>query len=100
VHGEDWYSLTAPSGASLQKSLDWLVPFADGSQVHEEFVHSSIRFDYERRDAGVPGFSGNFDAKNARNVFALAARLDPKYTGIVNKLGGAPSWLDVVWPIV
>jgi len=99
MHGEDWYALATRSGASLQKSLDWLAPFADGSKVHQEFLHSSVRFDYERRDAGVAGFSGEFDPKNARNVFALAARLDTRYAALAQKLRAGPTWLDVVWPL-
>lgn len=99
MHGEDWYHVAARSGASLQKSLDWLTPFADGSRVHPEFVHSSVRFDYERRDAGVPGFSGNFDPKGARNLFAAASRLDGRYQSIAVKLRASPTWLDVVWPL-
>lgn len=99
MHGEDWYGTATRSGASLQKSLDWLAPFADGSKVHNEFVHSRIRFDYERRDAGVPGFSGNFDPKNASNLFALAARLDARYAPLARKLRAGSTWLDVVWPL-
>ena len=99
MHGEDWYALATRSGASLRKSLDWLAPFADGSKVHQEFVHSRVRFDYERRDAGVAGFSGEFDPKNARNVFALAARLDTRYAALAQKLRAGPTWLDAVWPL-
>jgi len=99
MHGEDWYASAARSGASLQKSLDWLAPFADGSKVHQEFVHSRVRFDYERRDAGVAGFSGEFDPKNARNVFAQAARVDTRYAALAQKLRAGPTWLDVVWPL-
>jgi hypothetical protein len=99
MHGEDWYASETRSGASLQKSLDWLAPFAEGSKVHQEFVHSSVRFDYQRRDAGVAGFSGEFDPKNARNVFALAARVDARYAALAQKLRAGPTWLDVVWPL-
>lgn len=53
MHGDNWYSLSASSSATLQRSLDWLVPFAQGSRVHKEFVHSTVCFDYERRDAGT-----------------------------------------------
>lgn len=99
MHGDDWYSLSAPSGATLEKSLDWLAPYADGSKVHAEFVHSSVRFDYQRRDAGLAGFSGNFDPKVARMVFALAARLDARYVPLTMKLHASSPWLDAIWPL-
>jgi hypothetical protein len=99
MHGEDWYGLATRSGAALRRSLDWLAPFADGSKVHQEFLRSRVRFDFERRDAGVAGFSGEFDPKNARNVFALAARVDARYAALAQKLRAGTTWLDVVWPL-
>ena len=98
-HGDDWYHLRAPSGASLAQALDWLVPYADGSRTHVEFVHSTVRFDGERRDAGVPGFAGDFDPKVAREVFALAARLDGRYAALARKLGASDPLLDIAWPL-
>jgi hypothetical protein len=98
MHGDDWYALAPRSGGTLQKSLDWLAPFADGSKTHDEFVHSTVRFDYERRDAGVTGFSGLYDPKGARKVFAWAARLDARYTPLAEKIQ-ADSWLEVIWPL-
>lgn len=98
-HGTDWYAAASPNEASLAKSLDWLAPYADGSRTHAEFVHSTVRFDYQRREAGVTGFSGDFDPKAARDLFAAAARLDRRYADLSHKLGTTGPWLDLVWPL-
>jgi len=98
-HGEDWYALAAPSGAALPRSLDWLAPYADGRLRHAEFLHTTVRFDEERREAGLAGFAGDFDAKAARDLFAMAARLDARYAALSRKLGSTGPWLDLLWPL-
>ena len=98
-HGEDWYGLAAPSGAALPRALDWLAPYLDGRLRHAEFVHSTVRFDYQRREAGLAGFAGAFDAKAARDLIAMAARLDARYAPLSRTLGSTGPWLDLLWPL-
>jgi hypothetical protein len=88
------------NGASLQAALGWLMPYADGSKTHEEFVHSNVPFDAKRREAGLPGYSGQWDPKNATELFHLAARLDGRYTPIALQLAPTPpAWLAVCLPL-
>jgi hypothetical protein len=93
AHGQDWYHLTTSKGASLEKALEWLAPYADGKKTHVEFVHSTVAFDAKRREAGVKGFSGKWDARTSGLLFALAFRLDAQWAPLAKKLGGAPKWL-------
>ena len=93
AHGQDWYHLTNSKGASLQKSLEWLAPFAEGKEKHIEFVHSTVAFDAKRREAGVKGFSGSWDPKSSGLLYAYAARLDDVWHPLSKRLGGAPDWL-------
>lgn len=51
-NGIDLYHYQAPSGSSLPKSVDFLVPFCDGSQTHAEFVNSTVEFDRKRAAEG------------------------------------------------
>jgi hypothetical protein len=97
LHGADWYGETSPAGASLGGALDWLAPFADGSKSHIEFVHTTVRFDIERKEAGVPGFAGAFEPSDARLTFALAARLDRRYDAVTERLGAVP-WIELCSP--
>lgn len=98
-HGEDWFSQRSATGAALSTSLDWLAPYAEGRKTHAEFERSTVRFDFERRRAGVAGFSGNFEPAKARELYALAARLDPRYRPLAVKLASGTPWYDVVWPL-
>jgi hypothetical protein len=94
-HGEDWWMA---ADAALPRAFAWLEPYAAGRLAHEEFVHTQVAFDRERRDAGVKGFDGLFDPKAARTAFALAARLDPRWAHLARDLRYS-GWLDVVFPL-
>ncbi|KMZ11599.1 hypothetical protein BHUM_05803 [Candidatus Burkholderia humilis] len=99
-HNRNWLPERAPSGATLADALNWLTPYALGTKMHEEFVKSTMAFDAKRRDAGLPGFSGQWDPKNAAELFYLAARLDGRYAPVAQRLAATPpAWLAVCLPL-
>jgi hypothetical protein len=99
-HNRNWLNEKAPNGATLAAALDWLMPYAMGTKSHEEFVHSDVPFDAKRREAGLPGYSGQWDPKNATELFHLAARLDGRYTPVALQLAPTPpAWLAVCLPL-
>ena len=99
LRGEDWLTLRGDNGASLAAGLDWLLPYARGEQVHEEYVHSRIKFDFQRRDAGVPGFSGPWDPENSANLYWTAATLEGAYAAVAKALKPAPAWISACWTV-
>jgi Alginate lyase len=99
-HNRNWLGERAQSGATLAGALNWLTPYALGTRTHEEFVNSKVPFDASRREAGLPGFSGQWDPKNAAELFHLSARLDGRYTPIALRLAPTPpAWLAVCLPL-
>ncbi|MEX3790137.1 alginate lyase family protein [Paraburkholderia sp. BR14374] len=99
-HNRNWLQEKGANGATLLAALNWLVPFAMGTQTHEEFVHSNVAFDAKRREAGLPGYSGRWDPKNAAEMFHLAARLDGRFTPVALQLAPTPpAWLAVCLPL-
>ena len=99
-HNRNWLTERAQSGATLAGALDWLTPYALGTRTHEEFVGSKVPFDATRREAGLPGFTGAWDPKNAAELFHLAARLDGRYAPIALRLAPSPpAWLAVCLPL-
>jgi hypothetical protein len=99
-HNRNWLTDRAQSGATLAGALNWLTPFALGTNTHEEFVGSKVPFDATRREAGLPGFKGAWDPKNAAELFHLAARLDGRYTPVALRLAPSPpAWLAVCLPL-
>lgn len=92
--GQNWLNARTPNGASLSAAIDWLTPYADGSRTHEEYVHSHVPFDKTRKDAGLPGYSGPWEPKGAGTLYWQAARLDPNYRPLAERLAAtAPDWL-------
>jgi hypothetical protein len=99
-HNRNWLSQRAENGASLAGALNWLTPYALGGKTHDEFVHSSVPFDSKRREAGLPGYSGQWNPQSAAELFYLAARLDGRYTRVALQLSPAtPAWLAVCLPL-
>jgi hypothetical protein len=99
-HNRNWLAERAASGATLADALNWLTPYALGTKTHDEFVHSSVAFDAKRREAGLPGYSGEWDPKNSAELFYLAARLDGRYAPVALRLAPTPpAWLAVCLPL-
>nr|WP_321934528.1 alginate lyase family protein [Paraburkholderia sp. J8-2] len=99
-HNRNWLTERAANGATLAAALDWLTPYALGQKTHEEFVHSNVPFDAKRREAGLPGYTGQWDPKNAAELFHLAARLDGRFAPVALKLAPTPpAWLAVCLPL-
>ncbi|NWK78981.1 alginate lyase family protein [Aquitalea sp. LB_tupeE] len=95
---QDWLHDKAPSGGSLQLALNWLRPYAEGQLQHQEFVHSQVRFDFVRREAGLPGYAGNWQANTSRKLYALASRLSPDYDSTLLTGPQLPDWIQQCWP--
>jgi len=97
--GEDWTRLKGASGQTLGTALDWLEPYAAGRKTHEEYVHTSVRFDLQRREAGEPGFSGLWDPKSAAGLYWTASALEPGYLPTARALSPSPPrWLWAAAP--
>jgi hypothetical protein len=96
-HGHDWFHGT-PSVAS---AVDWLIPYALDKKTHEEFVHSSVKFDAVRAQAGLKGYSGRWDPAHSIYLLKIASALDPKYgpaleTVLQNTGNHPPAWLALL----
>lgn len=97
LRGEDWLTLKGDNGASLQAGLNWLLPYAKGEKTHDEYIHSKIKFDFQRRDAGVPGFSGLWEKDSATNLYWTASTLDGAYASVAKTLKPEPAWVSACW---
>jgi hypothetical protein len=100
AHGHDWFHTTATGPPSLEMAVDWLVPFALGSKTHQEFVHSTVKFDAARDKVGEVGYSGQWDPKTCIGLMSLAASLDPKYAPVLAKVetdtaAKTPAWITL-----
>lgn len=100
--GVDYYTYQAPSGSSIQKSVEWLLPYLDGRMTHAEFVNSTVDFDRRRAQNGESSYKAGtlFEPKNGVEVLLLAAYFDDKLMELTKRLlgseGNYPVWQVVV----
>lgn len=100
--GVDYYTYQAPSGSSLQKSVEWLLPYLDGRQTHAEFVHSTVEFDRRRAQNGETSYKAGtlFQPGSAEATVVLAAYFDDKLMDLARRLLGSdeqyPNWQAVI----
>ncbi|MFC5282334.1 alginate lyase family protein [Pedobacter alpinus] len=86
--GFDYYTYQSISSSSIQKSVEFLVPYAKGEKTHAEFVNSRAAFDRRRANNNEPGYKigANYDPKNAIDVFIEASYFNKEFVEIVNTL--------------
>jgi len=99
---KDYYHYTAPSGASLAKSVEWLLPYLDGRQTHAEFVNSTVEFDRRRAKNGEAGYTAGtlFEPKAGISTLVLASWFDEGKLALARQLAGSgedyPNWQAVI----
>jgi len=100
--GVDYYHHETSSGASISKSLEYLIPFVTGERIHPEFVHSRVAFDAARAKNNEPAYmAGNpFKPSEALGVVTVAAWYKPSLLTLVQKLKNSnerfPDWQSVM----
>ncbi|HEY4337839.1 MAG TPA: alginate lyase family protein [Puia sp.] len=99
---KDYYHYLAPSGASLAKSVEWLLPYLDGRQTHAEFVNSTVEFDRRRAQNGEAGYKSGtlFEPKSGIATLVLASYFDEAKLPLAQRLAGSgeayPNWQAVI----
>ena len=89
AHGHDWYGAPEIRGR-LASALNWLAPFARGERQHEEFVHSTVKFDARRAAANVKGYAGLWQRNEAADLYRIASHLDPQFRAVSVGLDATP----------
>jgi hypothetical protein len=74
----DFYNYQSPTGSSIRKSMEWLLPYLDGTKTHAEFVNSTVQFDRDRAKNNEPGYQAGtlFDPKQGAQTLLLATWFD------------------------
>jgi len=87
-HGVELYDYQSPSGASLRKSVQFLVPYCNGTATHAEWVNSHVAFDRQRAAAGEAKFKAGtlFDPEDGLRALQLAAYFDEGLNPLVGRL--------------
>lgn len=99
--GTNLFDYRAHTGATLHRSVDFVVPFATGEKTHLEFAHSKVSYDRKRARSGETGYQVHqWDPKASIKVFTLAAWFSPSYGKLAAKIAGKPDQEFIDWQMV
>jgi len=92
-NGPNFYTYESNKGASIRKSVEWLIPYMNGEKQHEEYSHTKVKFDRDRAKNGEAGYGpGNFFKPiSALPVFQLSIYFDPEQQKILETVNSATS---------
>ncbi len=100
---QDLYRWQSPDGSSIEKSVNYLIPFVDGSQTHREWVDTKVGLDRRRAAAGLEAYRTGrlYDPADALPLLREAAIFDPALMNLVRQVGGGAAgeyedWTSVV----
>lgn len=96
--GEDFYHYQSAKGSSIQKSVEWLIPFVKGEKQHEEYVNTKVKFDRDRAKNGEAGFAAGsfFKPAMALPVFKLSSYFDPGQQSLLPLMEYKATWQNTV----
>ena len=100
--GKDYYNYTSASGASINKSVGFLIPYVTGEKTHGEYVNSKVAFDKKRADNKEAGFEigANFKPEHGIPVIIQTAYFQPSLMEAVKKASDNknvyPNWQAVL----
>ena len=102
-NGTNLYTYKSKSGASLEKSVKFLLPFCSGEKKHPEFVKSTVAFDRKRAESGDENYKAGhlFDPKKGGHTLELAAAFDKNLSEVYCQTTARtasiyPSWQFVI----
>ncbi|MGB3585812.1 MAG: alginate lyase family protein [Tunicatimonas sp.] len=96
----DLFSYTSPDGASVEKSVAYVVPYATGQKVRQEWVNSKVELDHQRAAAGLEEYQPGilFDPAEAIPLFEWASYYHRAWYSIVHKgsKGYTATWVGLL----
>lgn len=85
---EDLFRYENPDGGSIQKSVDFVIPYATGEKEYREWVNTKVELDKRRAEEGLAKYQPGklFDPKESRDTFELACYFDRDYINVIQLL--------------
>lgn len=100
---QNLYAWSSPTGSSLKKSVDYVVPYASGEKQRREWLNTKVELDRKRAAAGLEKYrAGRFyEPRDALELMQEAAFFDASLLPLAAKLAGNsgkrfPTWRAVV----
>ncbi len=101
-NGRNLYEWESPVKSSLKGSVDYVVPFANGTKTRKEWLNTTVDLDRRRGAAGIEAYRPGrlYEPENALSLLEEASFFDPTLVPLVNKLSGSDAKRFATWPMV
>ena len=85
--GKNYFNYQTEKGASLKKSVDFMIPYITGEKTHVEFVNSTVPFDKARAKNNEKNFKPGtqFNPLSGMYALSLASYFDPTYINVIKQ---------------
>ncbi|MDN5284930.1 MAG: Alginate lyase [Mucilaginibacter sp.] len=99
--GKNYFTYESAKKTSIQKSVDFLVPFVTGAKTHGEFVNSKVGFDKARAANHEKGYEAGtlFEPSHGIYTLSLAAYFDKTYAKDIQHEDGKSSQQKFNWQL-
>ncbi len=100
--GPALYNWTSPQNSSLKKSVDYVIPYADGTLKREEWRNTQVDLDRRRAAAGLAEYQPGklFDPKDALKLMEEASFFDEDLVPLAIKLHESKANKFASWTMV
>jgi hypothetical protein len=84
--GKNYFNMESEKIGSIEKSVEFLIPFVTGEKTHEEFKNSKVSFDRQRAKNNEKGYQvANFIPSKGIVVLAAASYFKPQYRDVIEQ---------------
>lgn len=96
------YDWEAPSGASIRKSVNYVIPYADGSKTRKEWVNTKVDLDRKRAAAGLEAYRTGrlYEPASALSLMEDASYFDSSLLPLARNLASASGSQDSKWNLI
>jgi hypothetical protein len=86
--GFDPFTYQNSSGGSIEKSVEYVNPYALGEKVHKEWINTKVELDKKRAEAGLEKYQPgtHFKPEQSREMYELAYFYNDRYLKIINEI--------------
>lgn len=88
--GTELWPRTSPAGASVKRSLEYMLPFCDGTKTRGEWVNSKVELDRRRAASGDERYKPGrlFEPKQAVALLTLAGYFEARHGALARRIAG------------
>ena len=98
-HGQDWFHDAEPN--SVAHGIDWLKPYVTGQQTHIEFVHSPVKFDKARANAGLSDYAPHpWEPSAGLGLLTLAGAMEANRQDLCRQVATSAQKQPIDWVVL